>query len=342
MQPDFSGTRVLVTGGTGFVGRHLTRALLEAGAELSCLVRASSNRAALPDGARPVRADLLTGAGLDEAVTGQDVIIHMAALLFGQGWQDYLRGNAQAAERLGAALQRRGGDVRRVVLVSSLAATGPSDASPGVRDDTPPAPVSAYGWSKFMAEQTLGRRAGERMVVLRPPIIYGSGDRGLLPYFRSARMGLITTPGLGRRFPVSAVHVRDMVQAVLLACGPSARGVYHINDGAEHTMGGIGLAIADAMGRRARVLPVPLPLMRAAAAISGLAGRAGAALARRIPALGPVRAPSWNPDKYLEARQPGWLCDASRIRAELGYAPVVDLAQGMAEAVAGYRRDGWL
>ena len=342
MQPDFSGTRVLVTGGTGFVGRHLTRALLEAGAELSCLVRASSNRAALPDGARPVRADLLTGAGLDEAVTGQDVIIHMAALLFGQGWQDYLRGNAQAAERLGAALQRRGGDVRRVVLVSSLAATGPSDASPGVRDDTPPAPVSAYGWSKFMAEQTLGRRAGERMVVLRPPIIYGSGDRGLLPYFRSARMGLITTPGLGRRFPVSAVHVRDMVQAVLLACGPSARGVYHINDGAEHTMGGLGLAIADAMGRRARVLPVPLPLMRAAAAISGLAGRTGAALARRIPALGPVRAPSWNPDKYLEARQPGWLCDASRIRAELGYAPVVDLTQGMAEAVAGYRRDGWL
>lgn len=334
MRPDFTGTRVLVTGGTGFVGRHLTRALLNAGADLTCLVRASSNCAALPGGARPVQADLLTGAGLDEAVAGQDVVIHMAALLFGLGWQEYLRGNALAAERLGTALRRRGDAVRRVVLVSSLAATGPSAVSPGVRDDTPAAPVSAYGWSKFVAEQTLGRHVGERMVTLRPPIIYGSGDRGLLPYFRSARLGVIATPGRGRRFPVSAVHVSDMVQAVLLACGPAARGVYHINDGTEHTMDGIGLAIAAALDRTARVLPVPLPLMGAAAAVSGLAGRIAVRLGRR--------APSWNPDKYLEARQPGWLCDASRICGELGYAPAMELERGLSETVEGYRKDGWL
>lgn len=328
------GLRVLVTGGTGFVGRHLLRALDEAGAQVSCLVRAASNTAGLPTSVRPVLADLTGGQGLDKAVQGQDMVIHMAALLFGLGWQDYLRGNAQAAQRLGAALRRSGGSVRRVVLVSSLAATGPSAVSPGVEDHTPPAPVSAYGWSKFMAEQALGRAAGDSMVTLRPPIIYGSGDRGLLPYFRSARLGLVVTPGLGRPFPVSVIHVRDMVSAILCCLQPQAQGVYHCNDGAEHSMAHMGLRMARLMGRTARHLSLPLPVMGAAAAATGLAGQVMARLG--------MRTPSWNMDKYREARQPGWLCRGTRIREELGFSPVVGLEEGLREAIEGYKTLGWL
>ena len=54
------------------------------------------------------------------------------------------------------------------------------------------------------------------------------------------------------------------------------------------------------------------------------------------------RAPNWNLDKYREARQSGWSCDASRLREELGYAPALTLDQGMQEAVEGYRREGLL
>lgn len=349
------GTRILVTGGTGFVGRHLIRALVESGASVTCLVRASSNTDSLPAGLRTVTACLCTGQGLDKALEGQEVVIHMAALLFGLGWQDYLSSNTQAAQCMAQALRRHqdgGGALRRFVMVSSLAATGPCASGDGVNDDTPPAPVSAYGWSKYLTEQILREALGERMVTLRPPIIYGSGDKGLLPYFTAAQKGIIVSPGLGRRFPVSAVHVQDMVQAIMLCLREQAHGVYHLNDGSQHTMPGIGQAIAKALqadasqsglarsgrsarpARQARVIPVPLALMGLAAYAAGLWGT--------LTAPWGLRAPSWNPDKYREARQAGWLCSSARIIHDLGYSPLISLEQGMAEAVAGYRHEGWL
>ena len=144
-----SGKKVLVTGGTGFVGRHLLPRLLESGARVTCLTRAASRTEHLPGDVAVARADLGTGHGLAAALAGQDVVIHMAALLFGLGWQDYLRANALAARvivnalaEVDAAGQGSGqGGPARFVLVSSLAASGPSDCPPGVADDVLPAQI---------------------------------------------------------------------------------------------------------------------------------------------------------------------------------------------------------
>lgn len=329
-----TGQRIAVTGGTGFVGQHLVKALINAGARVTCLLRNASRAQFLPAQAKPLVARLDTGEGLDAFVRDQDICIHLAAVLFGLGWQDYIRDNVLAAEHLGAALHTHGQSVRRVVLVSSLAATGPCAQSPGIQDTTLPAPVSAYGWSKLMAEYALARHTGGRMVTVRPPIIYGSGDKGLLPYYKAAHKGFVVTPGLGRRFPVSAIHVHDVVQAIVRCCAPQAHGVYHCNDGAEHTLRDIGLSIAAALGRRARVIAMPLPVMGAAALCCGLVGQILMRMGQRVPSL--------TLDKYREAQCAGWLCAGERIRSELGFVPQVSLDAGIRESIAGYRAAGWL
>jgi len=352
--PYLDGKRVLLTGGTGFVGRHLLPLLLEAGADATCLVRASSDTSRLPRDVAVVQADLATGQGLDAALAGRDVIIHLAALLFGFRRQDYMRANAMTARCLARVLTRlrdagRIGRGCRFVLVSSLAATGPCADGAGVADDAMPMPVSAYGWSKLLVEEILGRALGEHLVTIRPPIIYGSGDRGLLPMFRGVRLGLAFSPGWGRAFPVSAVHADDMARAVLCACHPDAHGVYHLNDGQIHTMDefchAMGGAVDRALGRkprRMRVIRMPLPVLTVTAALSSAFGVAADALCRRLTGHGLRRAPQWNSDKCREARQPGWLCDGSRIRRELGFAAQINLEEGMLEAARGYVSEGWL
>ena len=354
------GVRVLLTGGTGFVGRHLLPQLLRAGARVTCLTRASSHTAGLPEGVAVAQADLGSGRGLTEALEGQDVVIHMAALLFGLGWQDYLRANARAAACLAEAIRQADASaakrgqrgIQRLVLVSSQAATGPCGTAPGVDDHALPAPVSAYGWSKVLSEQILGRALGDRMVTLRPPIIYGSGDKGLLPVFKGVMRGVAVSPGFGREFPVSAIHARDMGQAVICACRPDAQGVYHLNDGQAHNMSvfccAMGQAVDKALNRPPRavhVIHMPLPIMALTAGLSSAFGIVADALLGRLPASfgGRLRrAPNWNLDKYREARQAGWLSEGSRIRRELGFTPCMCLEAGMDEAVEGYRREGWL
>lgn len=321
------GKKICLTGATGFLGSHLLPILAESGAEITCIARKSSNIKNIPH--RIVHADLASGEGLKEALQGQDILVHMAALIFGHGYQDYLACNAAAARQIALA----SANMERVVHISSLAAAGPCARASGVSETDLPRPVSAYGWSKLLAESILENYLGERLVVLRPPIIYGSGDRGLLPVFRGVSRGVAAVPG--RSFPVSVIHADDAARAILCCADERSRGIYHVSDGAPLEMADFYRAMGQALGRdRLAIFNVPLPIMGASAAISGLAGQIGKIFG--------MRPPNWNPDKYREARAGGWLADGSRIVKETGFRPQIPLAEGMREAVGGYRAQGLL
>lgn len=328
--------KVFVTGGSGFLGSHLLPRLLEAGARVTALARSDAAAARLAQGVEVARGDLDKPESLVDALQGQEIIIHMAGCLFGGSWREYFDANSRAARAVA-----QGRSAQRVVYVSSLAAAGPCAAAPGRSEAEAPAPVSAYGWSKLMAEEILKAAFGGRLVILRPPIIYGSGDKGLLPLFKCCAKGIGLSPGL-REFPVSAIHADDAAASILLACRGDASGVYHLSDGAAHSMAAICRAIARAQGRSgALVLKPPLALMGAAAWACGAAhGLLGAV--RGLAGLKRPMPPAWNSDKFREARAAGWLADGGRIRRGLGFSPSMDLERGMAEAVAGYRAEGML
>lgn len=335
---NISGKNIFITGAPGFLGRHLLPRLLEAGANVRCLVRSAT--AKLPDSVKIIHGDCLDAEAIERCCQDQDIVIHMAGMLFGANWRDYFETNVKAARNMALAAHKSL-SIKRVIFISSLAAAGPCGIEPGRNEREAPEPVSAYGWSKLMAENIFSSILGngEELVILRPPIIYGSGDKGLLPLFKSCGRGYGISPGL---FPVSIIHADDCARAIIAACWPKASGIYHLNDGRAHAMDNVCKQMGAAQGRHdVKVLHFPKIVMGATAFLSEAAWAAAAGACRALRLKEP-KAPAWNMDKFRESAQKGWLADASRIERELGFEALTDIEMGMAEAVAGYRKEGWL
>lgn len=347
MLKNLENKKICITGATGFLGSHILPLFLQHGARLTCLTRRPVNKVDSSIDKKEkqdiawLKGDCAELATMQKLLAGQDIFIHMASLLFGNTWQDYLTANTEACQRAALAWQSlpSGQRPKKIILISSLAACAPCDQMPGISENALPSPVSAYGWSKLLSENIFRSAFGDKLVIIRPPIIYGSRDKGLLPLFKSIKKGIGISPGFRRRFPVSIIHADDAAYAISLACGEDANGIYHLSDGQYHTMQSLCANIAQALGKhRFFLLKAPLPVMAITACSSTLAGTIMQKF-RNKPFL---RAPNWNIDKYREAKQSGWLADAKRIQDELGFVAKIEVKKGMTETVQGYLKDGWL
>jgi len=323
----------LVTGANGFVGSHLVRYLVEQGDDVRAMVRKTSNLQLL-QGIDPnyVYADVTDPHSLVEAVDGTDVVYHVAGAIAGRTQADFDRVNADGTKQLVAAVQAARQRPRRVVLVSSIAAGGPSSPDTPRHEDDEPAPVSMYGVSKLRGEEALcGLPDDVQRVIVRPPIVYGSGDTATLDLYQTARRGFIGRV-TGQPRPVSFVHVADLVRGMRMAalddraaghcfylCGP--------DDGTTYDM---QLAIAAAMQAQPRTIPIPMWLL-------SLAGW----IADRIASL-TGRPKPFSGDKVAEARQAAWLANREKARALLNFEGEIAFPEGVAEALAWYERKGWL
>ena len=334
---------VLVTGASGFIGQHLVRRLIERGDRVSCLVRATSRLDELrSSGAQFIVGDATDRAGIERALAESQagVVFHLAGLVKAVRPADFARVNAGGVESVAAACANRA--ARPVlIVVSSLAAAGPCAAGQPRVEDDPPAPVSAYGRSKLAGELAAAGHAGEmEITIVRPPIVFGPGDRGVLEMFRPiARRGVHVVPGRQER-RVSLVHVADLITLLLLAAGKGERlrpdgapgqGIYFVAAQDDPTYAELGQAMARALGRKqVRVMHMPGPLVR-------LVGLCGDALGRVRQCAGWV-----NSDKMAEALAGSWTCSSAKAHGQLGWSPAATLAERLGETAQWYRQAGWL
>jgi nucleoside-diphosphate-sugar epimerase len=316
--------RVLLTGATGFVGSHIAGAFVEAGYEVLCGVRASSDMRWISDlPIERVSLDLKGGAeGLPRAVENADLVVHAAGITRARRVEDYHSVNAEGTRRLAVAALEAG--VRRFVLISSLAARGPDDPT---KDDHP---ESAYGRSKLEAEAYL-RSLGGRMeaVVLRPAAVYGPRDTDLLPLFKMANRGWLPLPS-GANL-LQPVYATDVARAALAAVRePLGFGPFPVAENRLYTWKEVIAGLEKALGRTVRTVRLP-------AAAFTLAGRSAEWAARPFSAV-----PVFDERRGRDLAVHTWTCDISATEKALGWRAEVALSEGLERSARWYGQAGWL
>ncbi len=317
----------LVTGATGFVGSHLVEELLARGWRVRCTVR-STSRLRWLEGRKveTATADLSDPATLPAACEGVDAVFHVAGLLRGDSWAEYRAGNWGTTRNLLDAAPTSA----RFVFVSSLAACGPSRDGRPVDEDSPCEPVSKYGRSKLEAEREVWKRRGERPVtVIRPPVVYGPRDEGLLELYQALAKGI--QPVIGGPKHVSIVHAADLARAIADSAGAAGQGrLYFASNAEPQSFTGLMDLILRALGTRAIKIRIPDRVVHLLGAVAEDATRL----------LG--RGGLFTRDKAIEMTQKWWTCSPERAKRELGWESRIPLADGLRDTLAWYRAEDLL
>ena len=323
----------LVTGASGFVGSHLCGLLRREGHAVRALVRPGrvpENLAGLD--VEIVRGELTAPETLPAAVQGVDWVFHLAAALKGFREEDLARVNVGGTRALVEACLAAPAPPRRFVHVSSLAAGGPSPAGGAPRPaGAPDAPLTWYGRTKLEGEKVVA--AAERLtsVICRPAVVFGPRERDVLQYFQIARRGFL--PVLGRRDRhYSLVYGPDLALGLLRAAQAETprAAVYDVASPEVVTWRELGLAIAAALGKKARVVRLPEWVAPPAGAVADLFARIAG------------KPQIFSSQKVVEMRAPAWVADTAPAARDLGFVAPTPLAAALAETAAWYREHGWL
>ena len=309
---------VALTGATGFIGATVLSHLTGAGWHVRALYRPRTGRIPprLP-GVEWLPGDLEDEGALNALVAGTEAVIHCAGAVRGARRSDFDRVNAEGAGRVARAAASLGG-VPRFLLISSLAARMPE--------------LSHYAASKWRGEGAVkAALEGMRWTVLRPPAVFGPGDRELRPLFRCIVNGFAPMPaGAPGRF--SLLYVDDLATAVLrwLEADTGYERIFEVDDGCPggydwDTVVTLAGRVLRA-GRTVRRVPIPMPLL-------GLAAWANLGVARLL-----GYAPMLTPGKVREITHPDWLCDSHAFALATGWRPTIGFEPGLAHVYG--KQDG--
>ena len=323
--------KTLVTGATGFIGKHLVPRLLREGLDIRCLARLSSLR---PDTFKKdvewITGDLSDPASLQGACRNIDLVIHLAGIVKSNSIDNFFQINGTGTENLLSVLRDR----TKIIFISSQAAVGPSVNLAPLPEHVQPNPVSAYGRSKLMAEQIL-LKSNKKIdySIIRPAIVYGPEDRESLSIFRIAKYHLNPYVGLRRSY-VNIVYIKDLIEFIIL-CIHNNRpggGIFHVNDGKDtgYTQNVLIKKAAEYMD--ARIIPffIPKSILKTITGLNSI--------------ISVIRGKSsmLNPDKYKELTAHGWLLSSQKAQKLLGYQPKYDIDSGFKMTIDWYRENEWL
>jgi uncharacterized protein YbjT (DUF2867 family) len=299
---------IALTGATGFVGGHVLRRLVEDGQTVRALTRRPMDPR---DGVTWVNGDLADSDALARLVDGATSLIHIAGVLNAPDEAGFEAGNVAGTAAVLAAAA--GGGLGRFVHVSSLAAREPG--------------LSLYGASKARSEAIV-REGPLPFAIVRPPAVYGPGDRETLDLFRMANNGVVLLPPTGS---LSLIHAEDLARLLVALADPAAPAglLVEPDDG---TLGGFthqefATLLGEAVGKKVFSLAAPQPMLRVGAALDRFFRRGAAKL---------------TPDRVAYFCHPDWVVDPALAVPPGLWRPSIAAATGLRETARWYRAQGWL
>ncbi|MGE5346432.1 MAG: NAD-dependent epimerase/dehydratase family protein [Acidithiobacillales bacterium] len=319
-----------LTGGSGFVGSHLTEALLGAGFR----VRALARRPDAPGWLKGhpveiVKGDVRDPSCLGALVAGAALVVHAAGKTSARSEDEYMASNTGGTANVARAAVERAPDAH-FVLVSSQAAAGPSPDGAPVKTSAPGRPVSAYGRSKLEGENEVRSQARLSYTILRPCAVYGPRETAIRDLFVAASKGFVPVFA-GGRTRIQLVYAADVSAALLGALRRGGRReTFFVAHPEVLDYRQIAETLAGLPPKRPLLVPVPAPLIRLAGSVVGAASRLWNS------------PPVFDSEKAVEMLQSAWLCDVSETQAALGEPLRTDFRSGAQKTWDWYAANGWI
>lgn len=330
----------LVTGASGFIGSTLVERLVARGYQVRALVRPTSNLHFLQNVPfEKVIGSLQDKKSLLAAVQGVDVVFHLAGTIFSRDSQGFFRDNAEGTHCLAQAIVESKSSIQRFVYVSSVAASGPSSSLLLKDENDPDAPVSFYGKSKLEAERILlSHQERFPIVILRPGLVYGPRDKGILFPVRMVSkkwVPIVRGRNLSGEKYFSFIHCEDLCQVMIqageasLSEVPSGEKFYVCGDGV-YTNSEMVRWIGKQVGVDPYCIAMPMLGFKFFAFVLDCISRiSGTPFPLTM-------------DKYREIAQDYWVFSNRKAKKLLGFQPQYEAFKGLAETIRWYQQQQWI
>jgi nucleoside-diphosphate-sugar epimerase len=322
--------KILVTGGTGFVGSHLIRELLaEKENTVYALIR---DRKKLDFCDFKEEIHVIAGDLFESEAFPADIewVFHLAALTKVISPKEFIQSNHHGTISLLDRL-RPLKKLKKVVLLSSVAATGPNRQNVCLREDMPENPVSLYGKSKLAQEKIFQEHCPAPYIIIRAPIVFGPGDMDMLAIFRILSKGFLLALGRNERQD-SIIYVKDLVRGMIAAASSRCQNeIFYIANAEPIAWEKFMHEASLLMGkRRIQKIIVPKMLVWFLAELSEMHIRI---FKRRT---------IFNRDKFREMRYPVWTCSVEKSQNLLHFQPLFPVETALQETIRWYQEQNLL
>ena len=322
--------KAFVTGGTGFIGSHLVESLLHKGHEVLVLVRDPNNLKWLEG----MNINILEGNlhSIPSLPSDLNIVYHVAGLTRASNKADYYTVNQQGTASLFQSLHSQKIHPKKIICLSSLAASSPSSNGVSIKETHTPQPVTPYGKSKLMGElEALEFKDVLPVVILRVAAVFGPRDKDWLDYFKFMKRGILPSLASSQRL-LSLCYIKDLLRAFVLCSQtelPSGE-IFNIADPQPYLWDEFGSAAGKAIGKTLKKIVVPPFVLFIAAFSSEIINKM-----RKNPSI-------FNRDKHKEMMQSGWVADVQKAEETFSFRTQYPLEKAVKETIDWYIEQGWL